>query len=151
MYHITRYQYPSRANLFSSVAAEARHSWSGLETEIDRLFASALTNLASPASTRQIPVDLYQDQENSYVRAELPGVTRDAINIELADGVLKLSATRKTPGATSEESSTLERSISVPETVQADKVSATYENGVLLVTLPKQEQVKPRKITVAVN
>jgi len=81
------------------------------------------------------------------VRAELPGVSREAINVEMVDGYLTVNATRKE----GEESFSLTRSVSIPEAVQADKVAATYENGVLTVTLPKQEKAKPRKIAINVN
>jgi len=145
MYCLTRYQYPRTANLYPSFAA--RSQLAGLESEIDRLFSSALADFAAPAMAPRFPVDLFEDKDNHYVRAELPGVSREAINIEMIDGYLTVSATRKE----GEESFSLTRSVSIPEAVQADKVAATYENGVLTVTLPKQEKAKPRKIAINVN
>jgi HSP20 family protein len=145
MYRITRFQEPRGATLFPALANRA--VWSGLETEIDRLFTTALTDFASPVLAPRFPVDLYEDKDNVYVRAELPGVERNAINVEMVEDYLTVNATRKS----GDESFNLVRSITVPEAVQADKVTASYENGVLTVTLPKQEQVKPRKITVSVN
>jgi HSP20 family protein len=118
-----------------------------LESEVSRLFQAAVADFPAPAYAPRFPVDLYEDKENSYVRAELPGVSREAIAIEMVDGYLNLNATRKQ----GEETSSFSRSIALPEAVQADKVTATYENGVLTVTLPKQEQAKPRKIDIAVN
>jgi len=145
MNRIISYQQPRGAVLFPALAR--RTLWSGLETEIDRMFETALSDLAAPAAAPRFPVDLYEDKDNLYVRAELPGVTRDAIGVEVVEDFLNLNATRKS----GDESFSLARSITIPEAVQADKVSAAYENGVLTVTLPKQEQVKPRKITVSVN
>jgi HSP20 family protein len=145
MNRIIRYTHPRSANLLASFAN--RSPWSSLETEIDRLFESAFTDFTGPGFAPRFPVDLYEDKDNTYVRAELPGVNRDALNIEMVDGYLNISASRKQ----GEESFSLNRSIAIPETVQADKVAATYENGVLTVTLPKQEQAKPRKINIAVN
>ena len=145
MYRLTRYQYPRTANLYPSFAA--RSQLAGLESEIDRLFSSALADFGAPAGTPRFPVDLFEDKDNHYVRAELPGVSRDAINVEMVDGYLTVSATRKE----GEESFSLTRSVSIPEAVQADKVAATYENGVLTVTLPKQEKAKPRKIAININ
>ena len=63
--------------------------------------------------------------------------------------VVTITATRKQKHGDGEESFTLNRAVAVPDTVQADKVTAAYENGVLTVTLPKSEAAKPRKITVA--
>ncbi|MBA3848521.1 MAG: heat-shock protein Hsp20 [Opitutus sp.] len=139
MYRLTRHTYP--ATLF-----RARTPWSGLESEVDRLFETALAELATPSAPR-FPVDLYEDKDNVCVRAELPGVTREAINLELVENYLTLTATRKD----GEQEFTLTRSVSLPENVQTDKVTAALENGILTVTLPKQEQAKPRKIAINVN
>jgi HSP20 family protein len=117
-----------------------------LESEIDRLFAATYAEAATPAAPR-FPVDLYEDKDNVYVRAELPGIAREAINIEMVEDYLTLSATRKQ----GDESFSLQRSIAVPESVDAEKVSASLEHGVLTVTLPKREQAKPRKIAISVN
>ena len=144
MNRIIRYQQPRGASLFPALAH--RTLWSGLESEIDRLFEGALADYAAPAAPR-FPVDLYEDKDNLYVRAELPGVNRDEINVEMVEDYLNLNASRKS----GDETFNLTRSIAIPDSVQADKVSANYENGVLTVTLPKQEQVKPRKITVSVS
>jgi len=140
MYRITHYH--PRSTLFRS----ARSPWAGLESEIDRLFEAAFADLTTPAAPR-FPVDLYEDKDNVYVRAELPGIARDAINVEMVEDYLTLSATRKE----GDESFSLNRSIAVPESVDAEKVSASLENGVLTVTLPKREQAKPRKINISVN
>ena len=145
MNRIIRYTYPRSASLIPAYAN--RSPWAGLESEVDRLFDSALADFAAPALAPRFPVDLYEDKGNTYVRAELPGVARDAINVEMVDGYLNLSATRKEK----DETFSFNRSIAIPESVQADQVTAAYENGVLTVTLPKQEQAKPRKINVAVN
>lgn len=145
MYYITRYNQPRGTALFPALSN--RTLWSGLESEIDRMFTTALADFGTPAVAPRFPVDLFEDKDNLYVRAELSGVNREAINVEMVEDYLNLNATRKS----GEESYNLARSISIPEAVQADKVSANYENGVLTVTLPKQEQIKPRKITVSVN
>ena len=130
----------------------ARSPWSGLEGELDRLFTGALGDVTGTSTTR-FPVDLYEDKDNIYVRAELPGVSRDDISVEVADGALTITAARKTPGAESqpEQSFSFSRTVTLGEAVQPDKVAAAYENGVLTVTLPKREETKPRKITVAVK
>ncbi|MDP1579690.1 MAG: Hsp20/alpha crystallin family protein [Candidatus Didemnitutus sp.] len=143
MNRLIRYTNP-RVSLFRGPAFQ--NSWSGLESEINHLFESALADIATPSAPR-FPVDLYEDKDNVYVRAELPGVNRDAISLEMVDGYLSLNATRKTD----EQSFNYTRSIVIPEAVQADRVSATLEHGVLTVTLPKQEQAKPRKIAISVS
>lgn len=145
MNRLVRYSYPRGASLFPVYAAN--NPWSGLDSQVDRLFEAALADFAAPALAPRFPVDLCEDKENTYVRAELPGVAREAISIEMIDGYLNLNATRKQ----GDESVSFSRSLAIPAAVQADKVSATYENGVLTVTLPKQEKAKPRKIDISVN
>jgi HSP20 family protein len=133
MNHIIRYTYPRNVN--QSYLFANRNPWSGLDAEIDQLFQSG----------PRIPVELHEDKDSTYVRAELPGVSREAISLEVVDGYLNLTASRKQ----GEETLNFNRSIALPENVQADKVTATYENGVLTVTLPKAEAVKPRKIEIS--
>ena len=150
---LVRYTYPNYRSLAPVLGSFARSPWSGLETEIDRLFETALGDFAGSATGPRFPVDLYEDKDNTYVRAELPGVNRDDINVEVVDGYLTITAARKTPAADGkgEESFSFSRSVSLNDAVQADKVGAAYENGVLTVTLPKREEAKPKKITVAVK
>lgn len=145
MNHLIRYTYPRSANQYPLFAN--RSPWTSLESEIDRMFESALADFAAPAFAPRFPVDLYEDKDNTYVRAELPGVNREEINVEMVEGFLNINASRKQ----GEETFSLNRSVSIPEAVQADKVAAAYENGVLTVTLPKQEKAKPRKIAIAIN
>jgi HSP20 family protein len=142
--------HPASHRLASPVFA--RSPWAGIEGELDRLFSVALTDIAGAPAAR-FPVDLYEDKDNTYVRAELPGVSRDDIGVEVADGELTLTATRKTPAADGqpEQSVSFSRTIALGDAVQADQVAAAYENGVLTVTLPKREEAKPKKITVAVK
>lgn len=146
---LVRYNYPSYRS-YSPVASVVRNPWFGLNAEIDRLFNAAV-GAASPAYGKAFPVDLYEDKDNAYVRADLPGVARDAIDIDLADNTLTIKATRKRGEGENAETVTFDRAITVPENVQADNVRAAYENGVLTVTLPKKEEAKPRKISVQVS
>ena len=130
--------------------AFARSPWAGLESQMDRLFEAALSETAGVGAER-FPVDLFEDANATYVRAELPGVNRADIGVELVDGTLQLTAKRVVKDGDREATLELSRAINVPDSaVQADKVSAAYENGVLTVTLPKREEAKPRKISVAV-
>jgi HSP20 family protein len=147
--NIVRYSYPSYRSLVAVPGRFSRSPWAGLETEIDRLFTASLP----VASGTGFPVDLYEDPKQAYVRAELPGVNRDDIQVEMTDGALTITAVRKTPATEgqAEQSVSFSRSLTVPAEVSADQVSAAYENGVLTVTLPKREEAQPKKITVAVK
>lgn len=149
---LVRYTYPSYRTITPAFGYQ-RSPWGGLENEIGRLFDTALTGFAGGTPSARFPVDLYEDKENTYVRAELPGFNREDINVELTDGVVTIAASRKTPATEgqTEEAVSFTRSVTVGDEVQADKVGAAYENGVLTVTLPKREEVKPKKVTVAVK
>jgi HSP20 family protein len=147
---LIRYNEPYSRGYAPVLRGYDRSPWAGLESEIDRLFASTLGGFVGETSTR-FPVDLYEDKDNTYVRAELPGINRNDIHIEMVEGYLTINATRKNKDGDNEQSFAVNRSISIPESVQTDKVGATYENGVLTVTMPKREESKPKKITVEVK
>jgi HSP20 family protein len=141
-------------------------SYPNLLDEMDRLFDAAFPALSSFqrgngfSGSGQFPVDLYQDKNAFTVRAELPGFRKEDISVDLADGILTLTGHQKAETESGEKakaaSATLQerhvsRAVTLPENVDLDKIRAAYENGVLTVTLPKREEVKPRQITVAVK
>ena len=138
MYRLIRYAQPYATSAY-------RSPWTGLDQEINSLFTSALTDSA----TRAIPVSLREDKDNLHVTAELPGIAREDISIELTDDVLSLSATRKVSDAKAEQTVAFARSFTLPYAVQADKIAAELKDGILRLTLPKAEAVKPRKITIS--
>ncbi len=156
---IVRYHQPAAAALAPLYGLAGRNPVVAFEREFDRLFNNALGEMftlapeLAPNRTGGFAVDLYEDKDNAYVRAELPGVDRKDINVEMVDDFLTISGSRKTFGTDGKETESVEfsRSITIPEAVQADKVSAAYENGVLTVTLPKREEAKPRKVSVEVK
>ena len=94
-----------------------------------------------------VPTDLMEDDVNVYARFELPGFKKEELGAELENHVLTITAQRKAASEDEEETS-VSRSISVPEGVESDKISANYENGVLTVTLPKVAERKPKQIEI---
>jgi HSP20 family protein len=122
-----------------------------IENELGWLFGSALGGLAPSNIGGQFPVDLYEDKDNTFVRAELPGVNRDAISVEMVEGSLSIQASRKDKSTEGDGTVSFNRLVSIPDEVQSDKVTASYENGILTVTLPRREESKPKKINVSVN
>ena len=125
--------------------------------DIDRWFDQALGNFNFGPSlfdqgrglNRLTPAaDLYEDDNNFYARIELPGVKKKEIDVKLENGVLTISCNRKSTENEREQSLSFNRSLSIPDGIQADKIKATYEDGILTVTLPKVEISKPKLIEV---
>ena len=94
---------------------------------------------------------------NVIAVAELPGMRKEDIEISLHDGTLTISGERKRESSGNGEKAErseryigmFRRSIALPTRVDANKVSATYRDGILTVTLPKAEEVKPKQIQVS--
>jgi HSP20 family protein len=102
------------------------------------------------------PVDVREDERAYYVSADLPGVDRDAIQLELEDGKLTLSGERQRESAEGQQwrwqgrrFGSFRRSFNLPRTVDAEAISAEYKDGVLQVTLPKLEQPAARQVSIA--
>ena len=98
---------------------------------------------------QQMATDVYEDADNFYARFEVPGVKKEDVKIELDKGLLSVSVEKRENTDSGDQSQRVTRSLSVPESVAADKVGAKLEDGVLTLTLPKQEDRKPRTITIA--
>ncbi len=127
-----------------------------LRHEVDRLF-----NLFSPGTepffSRVYPaLNLTEDHDNFYVRAELPGVKPEDLDISAVEGRLVIRGERKlgveNPNANyhrrERESGFFRRTMALPSRVASDKVEAAMKKGVLTIVLPKSEEAKPRKISV---
>src|SRR5262245_9301527 len=105
------------------------------------------------------PVDIYQNGDHEVVlKAELPDMTREAIDISVEKGSLTIKGEKKFSNDVKEDQfhrierhyGAFTRSFTLPETVDAGKVTADYKNGVLTVRLPLREEAKPRQIKVDV-
>jgi HSP20 family protein len=93
-----------------------------------------------------LAVDVYEDEVNYYARFEVPGVKKEDTKVELEDRRLAVSVSRKTVTSESESSVELSRSLTVPDGINVEAISAKLEDGLLTVTLPKAETRKPRVI-----
>lgn len=102
------------------------------------------------------PVDIFEKGDDLVIRAEIPGVEKDEIEISVEENRLVLRGERKRENEFDEEGAyRLERSFggfmrsfSLPRTVDSTRISAGYKNGVLEIKLPKAEEAKPRKIDI---
>lgn len=103
---------------------------------------------AGTSGCNQTAADLYEDDDNYYARLELPGVKKSDINLELENSVLEISRVQAEGEKAFKQNVNFRGSISVPDGVAFDRVSASHQGGILIVTMPKQEARKPRKIAV---
>jgi HSP20 family protein len=127
-----------------------------LRQEVDQLFGNFLSG-TEPFFSRVYPaVNISERENNFYVRAELPGVKTDSLDISVVEGRLQIRGERKIDAAEQKtsyhrrerEAGFFRRTIALPAKVDPGKVSASMKNGVLMVTLPKSEEAMPKKITV---
>jgi len=102
------------------------------------------------------PVDIFERQDQLVIRAEVPGVQLDDMDVRIENGVLTLHGERKQDTDLKQENAhrmervygAFTRSFSLPATVDAARVAATYKDGVLEVTVPKAETAKPKSIEI---
>jgi HSP20 family protein len=123
--------------------------------DVDRLLDEAFRS-ASGRSVWAPACNAYEDEQGLWIQAALPGMDRKDIEIVVEDGVMTLKGERK--GETTAENRTyfaheiglglFSRSFRLPTNVDANKVSASYKEGVLTVHLPKREEAKPRRIMI---
>ncbi len=130
-----------------------------LRNAIDRLFEDAFvmpSRLLAPTTEWGLALDLAEDENSFVVKAAIPGVKPEDLDISLADNVLTIRGEIKADEEIKEEQyhirerryGSFSRSIRLPAPVDADHVEATYENGVLTLRIPKAEEVRPKKIAV---
>jgi len=104
-------------------------------------------------------VDVFQDKDNVFIKAELPGMKKEEIDISFQDGLLTICGERKQESEVREGESfrserffgKFHRTVSMPTKVDAEKIKATYKDGVLNVELPKAAEAKAKQIEVKVS
>ncbi len=129
-----------------------------LREAMDRLFDDAFTRpLSLSGGNWSIPaVDMYQTDNEVVVKAALPGIKADEVQLNVTGEVLTIKGETKQENETKEKAyhireqrwGTFERSIVLPTEVVADKAKADFENGILTIALPKAEEVKPKTINI---
>jgi len=127
----------------------------------DRFFNDGFFN---PASSLQSDsevsfkpaADIYEEENSFVIKTDLPGLTREDIELDLKDGILTIKGKRKSEKEEKKENyyrkersfGSFSRSFSLSETVNQDEIKAEFKNGVLRVELPKKEEVKPKQIEI---
>jgi HSP20 family protein len=122
--------------------------------ELDRLTGTLLDN----RSPRVMPMDLYRDGDTYVLAADMPGIDPGSVDIDVDGQLLTIRAERTlTSGegvkwiARERQSGSFLRQLNLGQGVDTERISASYENGVLSVTIPVSEKAKPRKIEIATS
>ena len=151
---LIRYQSPTLT------AWRSLDRWNILRDDLNSLLESPLSSSFGPSvqllTGWSAALDLYQNNDNIVVTVELPGMRKEEIEVSLYDGTLTISGERRRETTNGEKAERTERyvgafrrSITLPTRVDSNKVSATYVDGIVTVTLPKAEEVKPKQIPVS--
>ncbi|MBN1870395.1 MAG: Hsp20/alpha crystallin family protein [Candidatus Omnitrophica bacterium] len=134
-----------------------------LHNEMNRLFDFSFphwdgeTSLMSGQWTPAI--DVHDSKDNIVIKADLPGLKKEDINVSVQDDLLTISGEKKKESEVKEEDyirteryyGSFHRALRLPGQVDAAKVNATFKDGVLQLTLPKKEEAKPKQITIDVK
>ena len=143
---------------------EPLREFSTLQNEMNRLFNTVFDAPATGGNggtmRRWMPaMDLVETDDHFVLRADLPGLSEEDVNIEVEDRVLTVSGERKAEHEETKEGyhrverafGSFSRSLTLPDGVDAEAVSASFDRGVLEIRIPKPEQRKPRKISIGVG
>ena len=150
---LIRYQAPQLSNWPSF------DRLSTLRNELDRLFDLSWSGRDSGLFGGWSPaLDVFDEKDHFVVNAELPGMKKEEIELSFEDGVLSISgerkqSTEKTAGETYRSEryfGKFQRSVTLATAVDSSRISASYKDGILAVTLPKSEAAKPKQIQVNV-
>lgn len=149
------------------MSAMTRYTPSGefrsLQSQVNRLFEPFLGRVLNDedlaSGTWAPPVDVIEEKDAILVTAEIPGMKQENIDIQYENGVLTLRGTREFEKESKEKTyhrvervyGQFVRSFTLPRSVNAEKISATYENGVLEIRVPKLEEAKPKQIRIGVK
>jgi HSP20 family protein len=127
--------------------------------DFDRITEQLLgASAGSARAPRFMPMDLYRSGDHYVLHADLPGVDPGSVDVGVENGTLTIKAQRSERTedgvqwiASERFTGTFLRQLSLSDDIDADRISATYTNGVLTVTLPVAEQAKPRRVAVTVQ
>lgn len=135
----------------------------GLQDEVNRMFDEFFGRVPAQVETEDSiwspSVDMSEDNNSVIVEAEIPGMSKDDIKVNIQEDTIILKGEKKQEKEEKEANyhriersyGAFVRSFTLPAPVQSDKVKATYKNGILKITLPKTEEVKPKEISIDIS
>ena len=145
---------------------QAWNPFQEFENMLERYSKSGMSNLGKQLNTEMSvadwapSVDIEEEEDKYVIRADLPGVDKKDIEVKLENGVLSIRGEKHSEKETGKGTKkhrterfhgTFARSFTLPDAVRADKVDAAYKDGVLALTIPKQEESRPKSIEIKVG
>lgn len=134
--------------------------WEPMNLNVDDFFGDEDVFMPLRRANRLVPaIDMYEDKDNVYVETALSGIDPEKVNITVEDDMLKLEGSTEHKSEVDDKnyyrkeirSGHFTRAVALPKKVQADKTKATYADGILKITLPKVEEVKPKSVKVEIK
>lgn len=133
-----------------------RHTQPRSIWNLNPFFEDFFAPSGSQPSTLRPALDVSENEHAVTVTAELPGMSKEQVNLTIEDGVLTIWGEKRSEDERKEEQfhvtersyGSFSRSITLPKGVDVEKAKANFENGLLRVVLPKQEEVKPRRLEI---
>jgi HSP20 family protein len=132
-----------------------------LQTDVNRVFDTFFGGRTSNGVTRRWvpPMDLVETNDHLVLKADLPGLDKEDVEIEVKDGVLTVSGERRTEHEDSADGyhrverayGRFSRSLSLPQGIDADQVQADFDKGVLEVRIPKPAERKPHRVQIGAS
>jgi HSP20 family protein len=143
----------------SMIRWDPGHDLMSLRQAMEKLFEESVirpSNFTFEIGGGSIPIDMYQTENNVIVKATLPGIKPEEVDVSVSGDTLTIKAERKEEKETKEKNyvhkenryGMITRSIILPVDVKADIAEASFDNGVLTLSLPKSEKEKPKQIKV---
>lgn len=125
----------------------------------DDFFGRPMTRLEWAEGVWSPSVNVSETKDNVAIKAEMPGMNKDDVNLSIQDNVLTLKGEKKQEKEERDANyhriersyGSFCRSFTLPTSVETDKIKASYKNGVLNITLPKTEEVKPKEIPISIG
>jgi HSP20 family protein len=141
--------------MYTTILNRTRSPWDELEA-IDRVFNDIFGQTATSPET-SLRADSWVKDDTAHIVVELPGVSKESVDISIEGRSLKVSGERKAPELGEGESwhrrerwhGKFEKTYTLPFNVEQDKVKAEFKDGILKMTLPRAEAEKPRKIAIS--
>ncbi|MFQ5532316.1 MAG: Hsp20/alpha crystallin family protein [Candidatus Methylomirabilales bacterium] len=140
------------------------HDLISLQERMNRLFDQTMARSRGEkegmvGSSWAPAVDIYETADSVVLNAELPGLSKDDIDIQVRDNVLTLKGERRLEREVKQENylrverayGSFQRAFTLPASIQADKIRAVFKNGVLEVSIPKVAEAKPKQIKIEVK